>query len=115
MLIKETDTDKISRSTYASLCNQKTIACSKTKSDWKGYCPNSSTKDECPAEDYYFCEKSKTCIRKGENFSIFSLSQTISLQLVKSITAGIVTKVESWNFIPKPEKPIKAHKSKISL
>ena len=80
--------------THAFLCDRN-IYCSKTNSKWGGYCPNSSTRDVCKAKDnYYFCQKSATCIREGENFSIFSLSQTISLQLVKPITAGIGIKVE---------------------
>lgn len=49
------------------LCDKNMIDCSTTYSNRKGFCQNSSTRQECiDSENNYFCEKSSTCIPKGK-------------------------------------------------
>ena len=76
----ENDPYKIMRSTHAFLCNRN-IDCSKSRSNYYGYCPNSSTRDVCNAKDHYFCEKSATCIPWGEKSSIFMFSKAFLFSL----------------------------------
>ena len=77
--------DELGYRTHATMCNNTEIDCESTYSSRKSSCPNQNyalnTKGgytligttECINDDnYYFCNKSKTCVGKGIHFYAYS-------------------------------------------